>query len=237
MLRCYVKMVRENLAHVKRRIEEAARRAGRDPNSVRLIAVTKEAEIEQVREALEAGAMDIGENRVKDALSKKNVLNSHVVTWHMIGHLQSNKAKDAVRIFSFIHSIDSVKLLHIISKEAKKTEKVQNILVEVNTSGEGTKFGIKPDSLAGFLEEAKHLSHINVLGLMTMAPFTDNSEKTRPCFKKLKELADKYKLKELSMGMTQDFEVAIEEGATMVRVGSAIFSARGGSAISGRGVK
>ncbi|UCD55863.1 MAG: YggS family pyridoxal phosphate-dependent enzyme [Candidatus Omnitrophota bacterium] len=216
-------MVRDNLARVKKRIEQAAERAGRDPHTVRLIVVTKEAGIDQMREVVQLGVTDIGENRVKDALSKRKLFDSHLLSWHMIGHLQSNKAKDAVRLFSIIHSVDSVKLAYILDKEAKKNNKIQDILIEVNTSGEETKFGVKPNRVESFLKEARDLKHINILGLMTMAPLVKDSEMARPYFKKLKQLADAYQLKELSMGMTQDFEVAIEEGATMVRIGSAIF--------------
>ncbi|MGB2705380.1 MAG: YggS family pyridoxal phosphate-dependent enzyme [Candidatus Omnitrophota bacterium] len=216
-------MVKENLERVRDRIRQAAERAGRDPKAVRLVAVTKEADIEQVKEAIEEGVTDIGENRVKDTVFKKELLDSHVLTWHMIGHLQTNKARDAVKLFSVIHSVDSIKLVHIIDKDAEKIKKVQDILIEVNVSGEQSKFGINLEVLEGFLEETRHLRHVNTLGLMTMAPFADNAETTRPYFKKLKELADKHNLKELSMGMTQDFEVAVEEGATMVRIGSAIF--------------
>ena len=216
-------MIRENLARVRQRIKDVAERVGRDSGTIRLVVVTKEAEIDQIREAVEAGVTDIGENRIKDALSKREVFDSHVLSWHMIGHLQSNKAKDAVRIFSIIHSVDSLKLAYIINKEAEKNNKMQDVLVEVNTSGEKTKFGLKPENIANFLKETKHLKHINILGLMTMAPLAGDAESARPYFKRLKELGDTHKLKELSMGMTQDFEVAIEEGATMVRIGSAIF--------------
>ncbi len=219
-------MIKENLVRVRKRIEQAAERAGRDPHTVRLIVVTKEAEIDEIREVMASGVTDIGENRAKDALSKREVFDSHLVSWHMIGHLQSNKAKDAVRIFSIVHSVDSIKLVHILNKEAKKNNKIQDILIEVNTSGEETKFGVKPNRVEDFLKEVRGLKHINILGLMTMAPFVKVAEMVRPYFKKLKQLADTHKLKELSMGMTQDFEVAIEEGATMVRIGSAIFKSR-----------
>ena len=216
-------MVTDNLARVKERIRKAAESSGRDPAAIRLVMVTKEAEPGQICEVIETGFTDIGENRVKDVISKKKLLDSHVLTWHMIGHLQSNKAKDAVKLFSVIHSVDSLRLASIISKEAKKNNKVQDIIVEVNVSGERSKFGIKPGGLSDFLKEATHFKNINILGLMTMAPFTGDAERARPHFKKLKELADAHNLEELSMGMTQDFEVAIEEGATMVRIGSAIF--------------
>ena len=224
MLRYGVKMVRENLARVRERIKRTAERAGRDPGTIRLIVVTKEADADQMKEAVAEGITDIGENRVKEALSKSKLFDSHVLSWHMIGHLQSRKAREAVKIFSTIHSVDSVKLAYIINEEAEKNNKIQDILLEVNTSGEKTKFGIRPEELENFLKETKHLKHINILGLMTMAPFTRSAESVRPCFRKLKELADAHGLKELSMGMTQDFEVAVEEGATMVRIGSAIFS-------------
>ena len=216
-------MINENLKRVKTRTEEAAKRAGRDPSSIKLIVVTKEATTEQMKEVLVSGISDIGENRVKDALVKKRLFDGHILNWHMIGHLQSNKARDAVKNFSIIHSVDSVKLANVINKEALKINKVQDILVEVSVSGEDSKFGVNPDRLGEFLDEAKHLRNVRVLGLMTMAPFSEEPETVRCYFKSLRELAVKYSLKELSMGMTQDFEVAIEEGATMVRVGSAIF--------------
>ncbi|NQU95378.1 MAG: YggS family pyridoxal phosphate-dependent enzyme [Candidatus Omnitrophica bacterium] len=216
-------MIKENLTSVRERIARAAGRAGRDPNTVKLIAVTKKAEVEAVREAIVAGVTDIGENRVKEALLKRQALDLHLVNWHMIGHLQSRKVHDAVNLFSVIHSVDSLKLAYIINKEAEKQDKAQDILIEVNVSGEESKFGIRPEGLEKFLEEARSLKHVNILGLMTMPPFAEDPESVRPCFKKLKEMAVRYSLKELSMGMTQDFEVAVEEGATMVRVGSAIF--------------
>lgn len=216
-------MIAANLAKVREKIRQAAERRGRDERSIKLVVVTKEAEVEEIREAIDAGISDIGENRVKEALLKHEELDSHVLTWHMVGHLQSNKARDAVKLFSVIHSVDSARLAQAIDKEAKKIGKVQDVFVEVNTSGEESKFGIKPEALDVFLKEAGHLKHINILGLMTMAPFVEDQELTRTHFRKLKELADRCSLKELSMGMTQDFEVAIEEGATMIRIGRAIF--------------
>ena len=216
-------MLIDNLTKVRERIREAALRVGRDPRSIKLVAVTKQAEIDKVREVISAGVIDVGENRVKDALLKRELLDSHILNWHMIGHLQSKKARAAVGIFSVIHSVDTVKLACAIDKEAGNNGKVQDILIEVNVSGEKSKFGIAPGGLGGFLEEAGRLRNINILGVMTMAPFADDAEKARPYFRELKKLADAYNLKEISMGMTQDFEVAVEEGATMVRVGSAIF--------------
>ncbi len=204
-------------------MQDAAKRAGRDIRAIKLITVTKEADSEMMREAIGAGITDVGENRVKDALAKKKVFDSSVLNWHMIGHLQTNKVKEAIKIFTLIHSIDSLRLAYIINKEAGKQNKAQDILLELNISGEGSKFGIKPTELKGILEETKHLRHVKVNGLMTMAPFSDEAENSRQIFKTLRELGEENGLNEFSMGMTQDFEVAIEEGATMVRVGSAIF--------------
>jgi len=219
-------MIKENLENVRRRIEAACRRSARDTGSVRLVAVTKEAEVGQIIEALNLGVTEIGENRVKNALFKKDLLDGHIFTLHMIGHLQSNKAGQAVRLFSVIHSVDSLKLAFTIDREAKKAGKTQDILVEVNVSGEESKFGIRPEELDKFLEDAGRLKHLSVKGLMTMAPFNEEAEKARPYFRRLKELASSRALAELSMGMTQDFEVAVEEGATMVRVGRAIFGGK-----------
>ena len=216
-------MIKENLEDVKRRIRLAAEKVGRDPISIKLLVVTKEAEFDQIKEAIEFGISDVGENRVKDAINKKKLFDSHILTWHMIGHLQSNKVKDAVKTFSLIHSVDSLKLAYVIDAEAGKEGKTQDILLELNVSGEESKFGIKPETLSEFVKEVKCLKHVNLLGLMTMAPLCEDQEKARPYFKKLKELSDKHSFKEISMGMTQDFEVAIEEGATIVRIGSAIF--------------
>jgi pyridoxal phosphate enzyme (YggS family) len=219
----YIAMIRENIEKVRGRIAEACKRADRSPDSVRLIAVTKEAEMRDVKAAIESGVREVGENRVQEAVRKQRGLASQGIMWHMIGHLQTNKAKDAVRLFSLIHSVDSMRLAQALDKEAKKVNKVQNLLAQVNTSGEESKFGMKPETLNAFLRDASQLKNIVVLGLMTMAPFTGKPEVIRSCFRKLRELAYGNKLKELSMGMTQDYEIAIEEGATMVRVGSAIF--------------
>jgi pyridoxal phosphate enzyme (YggS family) len=219
--------VKTNIVNAHKRIREAALRVKRGPESIRLVAVTKEATEAGMRQAIAAGISDIGENRVREALLKHKIFGDAGLRWHMIGHLQSNKAKDAVKLFSLIHSVDSIKLARAIDKEASKIGKVQDILAEVNVSGEEAKFGMKPEDAGDFLREASSLKNINTLGLMTMAPFVDDAEKARPYFRKLKELADSLGLKELSMGMTQDFEVAVEEGATMVRVGSAIFKGEG----------
>lgn len=215
-------MINKNLEIVRQNIEVAARKAGRDPKDARLICVTKEANSSQILDALSQGVTELGENRVKDAILKHQAI-ADKATWHLIGHLQTNKVKDAVRMFALIHSVDSIRLAQYIDKEAKKLGKVQEVLIEVNVSGEKAKFGISADGLGKMLESIKDLSNIKVKGLMTMTPLTDNPQKSRPHFKSLKELRDRYSLEELSMGMTQDYEVAVEEGATIVRVGRAIF--------------
>ena len=213
--------IRHNISEVLARIDKAAKKAGRDPEAVKLIVVTKEASEGEIREALLSGQSELGENRVNEALLKQKTISN--TRWHMIGHLQTNKVKDAVRIFALIHSVDSIKLAEKINAESAKISKKQDLLIEVNTSGEKNKFGLAPGELESFIQEVSRLENINIKGLMTMAPFSERPEDSRIFFRKLKELASKNNLRELSMGMTQDFEVAIEEGATMVRVGSAIF--------------
>jgi len=218
-------MFNDKIKTIRDDIKTAARKVRRDPGSVRLICVTKEASIKAMLGAISYGIKDIGENRVKEAVIKYAEIGD-TVKWHLIGHLQTNKVKDALRIFSLIHSVDSLKLAQTIQKEALKISKCQDILIEVNVSGEGSKFGIAPNELNAFLTEIKGFSNINVRGLMTVTPFSDRSETSRPYFRSLKKLADLFGLKELSMGMTQDYRVAIEEGATMIRVGRAIFQAK-----------
>jgi len=208
----------------------ACEKSGRAIDDVKLVCVTKMASVEAMEEALAAGASIIGENRVQDA-AKKYTLIGNKVQWHLIGHLQTNKAKDAVRIFSLIHSVDSVRLAKEINREASKVNKVQDILIQVNVSGEASKFGIEPGFLKDLLRDIISCPNINVKGLMTIAPEADNPETVRPYFKALRELKERinssnliaYKLQLLSMGMTGDFEVAIEEGSNIVRVGRAIF--------------
>jgi pyridoxal phosphate enzyme (YggS family) len=223
----------ENVRSVTARIEDACARANRNIDDITLVCVTKEASAGEMEEALRAGITDIGESRVQDARTKYNTLPGNKGTWHLIGHLQRNKARDAVKIFDFIHSVDSLKLAQAIHKEALKQRKLIDILLEVNVSGEKSKFGIRPEQIISLVEDITALSHIRLLGLMTMAPLVDDPEKTRPYFKRLKRLFDDvnkkipaFRLEQLSMGMTQDFEVAIEEGATMVRIGRAIFKGK-----------
>ena len=194
-----------------------------------LICVTKQASIEQMEEALAAGATVFGENRVQDALKKYEIIGDKV-KWNLIGHLQTNKAKDAVKMFSLIHSVDSLHLAEEIDKQAAKINKTQDILIQVSTSGEESKFGIRPEEVDDLLKKLLAYRHISIKGFMTIAPEVDDPEAVRPYFRALRELRDRVnqsfntQYRVLSMGMTNDFEIAIEEGSTMVRVGRAIFT-------------
>ena len=217
-------MIDDNLKSVRQRIATCCERSGRSIDEVKLIAVTKEASTEDADMVLSLGVKDIGENRVQDAAIKYGAIGERA-SWHMIGHLQTNKVKDAVRIFSLIHSVDSVRLAEVINKEASKIGKAQDILVQVNVSGEASKSGVEPDQAAELIKKISACKNVRVRGLMTIAPESEDPESSRPYFKVLSELQDRIGgLPELSIGMTGDFEVAIEEGATMVRVGRAIFS-------------
>ncbi len=180
---------------------------------------------ERVDEAVAAGQMVFGENRVQEAKAKIPLVSSRAC-WHLVGHLQSNKARDAVRLFDLIHSVDSVKLARELDRSADRIGKSQPILLEVNVAGEKSKFGFPPDQVEAALEEINSLARLETCGLMTIAPYADDPEKVRPYFRQLRGLCDRLGLSELSMGMTGDFEVAIEEGATMVRVGTGVFGER-----------
>lgn len=223
-------MISENLKIVRIRIEEAARRAGRRADEIILVCVTKTVAVPQIEEALAAGAADIGESRVQDAEVKFKAIYPRA-KWHLIGHLQTNKVKDAVRIFDLIHSVDSLKLAEEISGRAGASGKTQEILIEVKTSEETTKYGVAPGEVFDLVEKAAVLPHIKIMGLMTMAPLVPDPQEARPYFKRLRELSEaiasrkmaNVNMRYLSMGMTQDFEAAIEEGANMVRIGHAIF--------------
>lgn len=223
-------MISDNIKKVTKRIENACKKVGRDPKGVTLVCVTKEASLNDIIEAIKAGASDIGENRVKDALIKYNKLKDEKITWHMIGHLQRNKVRDAVRFFDLIHSVDTLRLAKEINKEGIKQKQLVDILIEVNTSGEKSKFGARPDKTLEMVEEITALSNVRLLGLMTMAPMVEKPDKARPFYSRLRKIFEEIntkipalKLEYLSMGMTQDFEVAIEEGANIVRIGRAIF--------------
>lgn len=224
--------IRENLERIREKIRVKSELVGRDPQEITLVAVTKTVEADRIEEAIAAGVNIIGESRVQEAKEKYGKVESKII-WHLVGHLQRNKAKDAVKIFDLIHSVDSTKLAKEIDKQAKKVGKIQKILVEVNASGEESKYGLSPEEVITFLKEVSGFPNIKVEGLMTMAPFYENPEDCRPYFRKLRELREEIKAENikdvemvyLSMGMSSDFEVAIEEGSNMVRIGRAIFGA------------
>ncbi len=200
----------------------AAIRAGRRPEEIALIVVSKKVEPERIEEALSAGQLLFGENKVQEAKAKIPVISGRA-RWQMVGHLQSNKARDAVALFELIHSVDSVSLASELEKWAERAGKTQAVLLEVNVSGEASKFGMKPEDVPGALEKMNGMSRVEVRGLMTMPPVGKDA---RPFFRRLREMRDGLGLPELSMGMSHDFETAIEEGATMVRIGTAIFGER-----------
>jgi PLP dependent protein len=220
-----VNEVAHNLERVRERIQTAAARAGRKPEEVTLVAVSKTIEPERLEAAVAAGQTVFGESRLQEAKTKIPLVSGRA-RWQLVGHLQTNKARDAVALFELIHSVDSVKLAVELDKWAGRAGKTQAILLEVNTSGEGSKFGLKPEDLAAALGEISRLSRLEVRGLMTIAPYRDKVEEVRPCFRRLRELRDRAGLQELSMGMTHDFEIAIEEGATLIRLGTAVFGER-----------
>jgi pyridoxal phosphate enzyme (YggS family) len=230
-----------NLERVRERMADAARRAGRNPEEITLVAVTKTIEPAMVKEATALGLRDFGENRVQEAEWKVPLLPE--VTWHMIGHLQRNKVKKALLIFDMIHSVDSLRLAQEIDRRASRIGARVPVLLEVNLSGEATKYGFRmaplvtqrgeKETLFSYAEEVLRLPYLEVRGLMTMAPLVAQPEQARPYFQRLRGLREELKERfpqvcweDLSMGMTDDFEVAIEEGATMVRIGRAIFGER-----------
>ena len=222
-----------NLQRVRERIAQAAIRAGRDPQDIQLVAVSKTMSTATVRQAIQAGATILGENYVQEARKKIEEI-GHAPRWDFIGHLQSNKANYVVDLFDIIHSVDRLSLAKEINKLAAKQGKTMKILVQVNISGEEAKSGIDPEGVNALVKEIVSLPNVSVEGLMTMPPFFDDPEKARPYFIALRKLRDTLReeigeatdLKELSMGMSGDFEVAIEEGSTLVRVGTAIFGER-----------
>jgi pyridoxal phosphate enzyme (YggS family) len=201
-------------------------RAGRDPGEVRLVAVSKTVETELMKEAVDAGVRVFGESRVQEALQKAGEFEGTGVRWHMVGHLQKNKAKAAAGIFELIHSVDSVELMQLLNGYAGELGKIQGVLFQVKLSQEESKFGVGEAELEVLLKTAKEMDNVKVEGLMTITPFFDDPEKARPYYRKLKGLADGFGLAELSMGMSGDFEAAVEEGATLVRVGTALFGER-----------
>lgn len=227
-------MISENLEWVKSRIAEAAGRSGRAPESIRLVSVSKTVSIEKIIEARQAGAELFGENRVQEALEKIDHLGQSGPVWHFIGHLQKNKVKHIVGRFDLIHSVDSVDLAQVINEKSLAQNLITHILVQVNVTGEASKSGLAPDALESALRALSKMPAIKVEGLMTIPPYASDPEESRNVFSRLSELRDQMtelgmegiSLQELSMGMSNDFTVAIEEGATLVRVGSAIFGDR-----------
>lgn len=221
----------DRLAVIQQRIAEACARAGRDVSSVGLIAVSKTHGPERVAEAAAAGLTLFGENKVQEARAKIPLCPGHL-TWHLVGHLQSNKAPAACELFDMIHSVDSLKLLQVIDRACDELGKTMKVLIEVNVSGEGSKFGAAPEAVPALLDAANGLSRVEVRGLMTMPPISPEPEGARVHFRRLRELRDQWnaslgiRLDELSMGMSGDFPVAIEEGATWIRVGTALFGER-----------
>lgn len=222
--------IKENLLRVTERIEKAARRVGRDPKEIKLVAVSKTVEAARVKEAIEAGASILGENYVQEAQKKIEAIGTPVA-WHFIGHLQSNKAKYAVHLFDMIHSVDSVALAQELNKRAQQADRIMKVLIEVNISGEATKFGTDEALVIGIARGILNFKNLSLEGLMTMPPYFESPEMSRPYYIQLRLLKERMAkegipLKELSMGMSNDFEIAIEEGATYVRVGTAIFGER-----------
>jgi PLP dependent protein len=205
-------------------IQDAAVRSGRDPASIRLIAVTKTVSAERIREAVACGIRDIGENRLQEGLPKREALADLDATWHFIGHLQSNKAKKVVEAFDWVESVDRLELAQKLNQHA--VEKRLPVLIEVKLHAEESKSGVDEFELPELLDAVARFERLELRGLMAIPPYLENPEDVRPYFRKLRELAGRFGLKELSMGMSHDFEVAIEEGATMIRVGSALFGER-----------
>lgn len=229
-----MKDIRANVDRVRERLARAAERVGRRPEEVKLIAVTKNVSVEHIREALAAGVTALGENRVQEALPKAKALGPGV-EWHFIGHLQTNKVKYLVEWVSCLHSLDRLRLAEELEKQGARSGRDWSVLVQVNVTGESTKFGLSPSELKPFLEEIARFPHVKVRGLMTIGPLSEDPEEVRPVFRRLRQMAEEIaregwpgvSMEHLSMGMSNDFEVAVEEGATMVRIGTAIFGPRG----------
>jgi hypothetical protein len=226
--------IADRLSGIRERIAAAARSAGRNPSSIRLVAVSKTFPIDAVREAYAAGHRDFGENRVQEALQKIASATDLEIRWHLLGHLQLNKARKAGPVFAAIHSVDSLELLKRIDAAAAEAGRTAELLLQVDLAGEATKFGASPDEVPRLLDAATECRAARVTGLMTLPPLPDSPEDSRPWFRQLRDLRDGWlasgvppaMLSELSMGMSGDFEVAIQEGSTMVRVGTAIFGSR-----------
>ncbi len=229
-------MIFQRIDEIRKNIQEICVRTGRDPKGIRIIAVTKYTHVENIRQAIEAGIEDIGENRVQDAAEKFQALRSQGVSFrrHMIGHLQTNKVKQAVELFDMIQSVDSLKVAREIDKHAANLKKIMDVLIQVNSSEEEQKSGAAPREALRLLNDISVFEHIRVRGLMTIGPLTEDRSRISECFggtrALLKEAQERFKghprmsFQELSMGMTQDYDLAVEQGSTMVRIGSAIFA-------------
>lgn len=223
--------ISENYAHIKKTIEDTAISSNRNPDDISIIAVSKTFSVDVVQEAINNGITLLGENKIQEARNKIPALMGNF-SFHLVGHLQSNKAKYAVVLFDCVHSIDKFSTAEKLSEEAVKAGRTMDILVQVNTSGESSKYGVSPGEAGSLCDQILHLDNLTLRGLMTIGPFTDNQESIRQAFRKLRELRDEIntntgmELKDLSMGMSADYQIAVEEGATMVRIGSSIFGTR-----------
>ena len=227
-------MIRENLLEVREKVLRACKRAGRDPQDVTLIAVSKTKPVEDLCEAMKEGQKIFGENKVQEIMAKQEYFQDPTIEWHMIGHLQRNKVHYLIGNVALIHAVDSIRLAEQIEQASQKAGVTTDILLEVNMAREESKFGFMEEEVCAALDAMKNLAHVNVRGLMTIAPFVENAEENRPVFQQMYKLfvdmkaktTDNIHMDILSMGMTGDYEVAIEEGATMVRVGTGIFGSR-----------
>jgi pyridoxal phosphate enzyme (YggS family) len=226
-------MIFDNVRKIKQKIREVCLKTGRNPEDVTIVAVTKTVPVERIIEVVKAGIYDIGENKVQELLEKRKAIDN--VRWHFVGHLQTNKVKYIVDFVHLIHSVDSFKLALEIDKRAKRINRVVDVLIEVNTSGELTKYGVKPEEALNLVRQiSENCEYVRVKGLMTVAAYLPNPEDVRPMFRTLRELRDEIskfnlrnvEMRHLSMGMSNDYEVAVEEGATIVRIGTAIFGLR-----------
>lgn len=224
-------MIAENVRKIRQKIIDVCLTIGRNPEDIRLIAVSKTFSSEHIREVVSAGVQDIGENYVQELHAKQQELINEPIRWHFIGHLQRNKIKYIIPWIHCIHSLDSFKLAEEISQQAIKLNRIIDVLVEVNSSGEPSKYGVAPETTVGFIKELQRFSNLKVIGLMTIGKFGETAEESRPSFQLLRQLqaevnCEGIALPHLSMGMTHDFPVALEEGATMIRIGTAIFGKR-----------
>jgi len=226
-------VIEKNLEIIKQRIERSCKKVGRNLDEVTLVGVTKTVNVDIIKEAYSHGLINFGENKVQELLSKKDILPENI-NWHLIGHLQRNKVKYITDFIYLIHSLDSYELALEIDRQAKKSKRQIPVLIQVNTSSEETKYGIEPENALTLTKQIAELENLKIKGLMTIGAFFSDPEMVRPCFKTLKKIFDKIKMldlknvdmKELSMGMTNDYEVAIEEGATIIRIGTALFGER-----------